>query len=77
MLILAAILDLVLVLVFWTKMLVSFSHILVISILESFSLVLVDENAKGFSPVLVNEKPLHFSQVLVINFCQKKVSMHS
>ena len=56
MLILAAILDLVLVLVFWTKMLISLSHILVIAILDSFSLVLVDENSKGFSPVLVDEK---------------------
>ena len=30
-------LDLVLVLVFWTKMLISFSHILVTSICDSFS----------------------------------------
>lgn len=34
-------------------MLISFSHIVVISILDSFSLVLVNENLKGFSPVLV------------------------
>ena len=35
------------------KMVISFSHILVISILHSFSLVLVDENSKRFSLVLV------------------------
>ena len=39
----AAILDLVLV--FWTKMLFSFSQILVISLCDSFSPVLVDENS--------------------------------
>ena len=46
MLFLAAILDLVLVLVFWTKMLFSFSQILVISICDSFSPV--DENSNIF-----------------------------
>ncbi|XDV25439.1 hypothetical protein PO909_029358, partial [Leuciscus waleckii] len=45
---LAALLVLVLVLVFWTKMLFSFSHILVTYKLHSFSQVLVDENAKRF-----------------------------
>ena len=40
---LAAIIDLVLGLVFWTKMLFSFSQILVTSICDSFSPVLVDE----------------------------------
>ena len=39
---LATVLDLVLVLVFWTKMLFSFSQILVTSICDSFSPVLVD-----------------------------------
>ena len=48
-------------------MVISFSHILVISILHSFSLVLVDENSKRFSLVLVDEK-LHFSQLLVKMF---------
>ena len=45
---LAAILDLVLVLVFWTKMLFSFSQILVTSICDSFSPVLVNENSDRF-----------------------------
>ena len=53
MLFLAAILDLVLVLVFWTKMLFSFSQILITSICDRFSPVLVDENS-GFSLVLVS-----------------------
>ena len=48
MLFLAAILDLVLVLVFWTKILFSFSQILVISICDSFSPVLVNENSNKF-----------------------------
>jgi len=39
---------LVLVLVFWTKMPLSFSHILVTYKLNSFSQVLVDENTKRF-----------------------------
>ena len=47
MLFLAALL--VLVLVLWMKILISFSHILVISIWDRFSLVLVDENSQGFS----------------------------
>ena len=42
---LAAILDIVLVLVFWTKMLFSYSQILVTSVCDSFSPVLVDENS--------------------------------
>jgi len=39
---------LVLVLVFWTKMLFSFSHILVTYKRNSFSQVLVDESTKRF-----------------------------
>jgi len=42
---LAALLVLVLVLVFWAKMLLSFSHILVT---YKLSQVLVEENTKGF-----------------------------
>ena len=45
---LAAILDLVLVLFFWTKMLFSFSQIFVTSMCTSFSPVLVDENSNRF-----------------------------
>jgi len=45
---------LVLVVVFWTKMLLSFSHILVTYKLNSFSQVLVDENTKRFWSSLVN-----------------------
>ena len=44
---LAANLDLVLV--FWTKMVLSFSQILVTSTCDSFSPVLVDENSNSFS----------------------------
>jgi len=57
---LAALLVLVLVLVFWKKMLLSFSHILVTYKLNSFSQVLVDENTKGFSQVLVDENTKRF-----------------
>lgn len=46
LLFLTTILDLVLV--FWTKMLISFSQILVTSICDSFSPVLVDKNSKRF-----------------------------
>ena len=45
---LADILDLILVLVFWTKMFFSFSQILVTFICDSFSPVLVDENPNRF-----------------------------
>src|SRR4029434_3256114 len=60
-LILAAILDLVLVLVFRRKCIL----LLVIFILLSFSLVFFDENSEHFSLVLVDEVSLHFSLVLV------------
>src|SRR4029434_1434150 len=60
-LILAAILDLVLVLVFRRKCIL----LLVIFILLSFSLVFVDENSEHFSLVLVDKVSLHFSLVLV------------
>src|SRR4029434_8104437 len=60
-LILAAIFDLVLVLVFRRKCIL----VLVIFILLSFSLVFVDENSEHFSLVLVDEVSLHFSLVLV------------
>ena len=46
--ILAAILDLVLVLVFCTNMLFSFSQILVTSICDSFTSVVVHENSNRF-----------------------------
>ena len=61
-------------------MVISFSHILVISILHSFSLVLVDENSKRVSLVLVEENSKRFSLLLVdekLHFSQLLVKMFS